>query len=72
MRGMTVSDYDPNHSNDMHAAIAAFVQKTITEHSGEWYSGGFSYRIDLHKADGTVKPFIYSTDKSHTELWRVT
>lgn len=57
---MTVSDYDLNHPMPMHAAIARFVQEAILVNP-EGYTGGFGYRIDVYRTDGTGEPFSYTT-----------
>ncbi|MGF2946532.1 hypothetical protein [Mycobacterium sp. Lab-001] len=50
----------------LHHAVADFAAT-----AGDGFTGGFSYRIDLHREDGSVQPFIYTSDDDHRELWRV-
>lgn len=61
---------DQSTTEAMHQAIAAFTAAYLAEHP-DGFTGGFSYRVDIHRVDGGVEPFIYTTDNEHTELWHV-
>ncbi|MFY2860438.1 hypothetical protein ACOJVU_11765 [Mycobacterium sp. THU-M104] len=63
---------DQSTTAALHQAVAAFVAEHLADDPDDGgFTGGFAYRIDLHRADGTVVPFIYTSDDAHTELWRV-
>lgn len=60
---------DQSTTEAVHQAIADFTAAYIANHPG--FTGGFSYRVDLHRVDGGVEPFIYTSDDAHVELWHV-
>lgn len=57
-----------DRADALQRAIATFVAEVIAECPAA-FTGGFSYRIDVHEVDGGVAPFIYTSDDAHTELW---
>jgi hypothetical protein len=52
----------PSVLMDMHRTIAEFVAEVIQDESNEDYAGDFTYQISVHRADGSAKPFIYTSD----------
>lgn len=68
--GPGLHDGDMTTTENMHAAISEFVAEHVKENPE--FTGGFSYRVDIHRRHSGVEPFIFtSDDENHVELWKV-